>query len=130
MKKMIIEVIVMCAMCGTVVACSDAAKAEPTDTTSSDRVELSMTDYNRIHLWIATCVSDDDTYGNYVSLRAIHPDWYNAFHDGTADFKTLMEIGRFYWSQDIYGDTTGEGDWQKEELVMLKYWGIDDEDRI
>lgn len=87
-----------------------------------------MTDYNRIHLWIATCVHDDETYHNFVSLREAHPDWYDQFYRGTADFSTLMEIGRFYFMQDIYGDTTGEGDWQKEENVMLMYFDMTDTD--
>lgn len=123
MKKILLSVLVFLSLCAY------SACQEDTTSETEPKVELSMTDYNRIHLWIATCVHDDETYGNFTSLRETHHDWYDEFYDGTADFPTLMEIGRFYYMQDIYGDTTGEGDWQKEELVMLEYFGIDDEDR-
>lgn len=124
MRKVILSVLFLCAV---LTSCS-SENGNDIDSTSisKNEIELSMTDYNRIFLWVSTCISDDDTYGNYIPLRETHPDWYATFHNGDADFGLLMEIGRYYYFQDIYGDTTGEGDWQNEEKIMLHYFGLTD----
>lgn len=122
MKKMILSVLVVLSLC---VSCSGDNSNDSVETRTRTEI-YEDTNYNRLILWVSQCVNDDQTYRNYIPLVKSHKDWYLRFENGDFDLELLMEIGRYYYLQDIYGDTTGEGDWQNEERFMRNYFGMDE----
>ena len=123
MKKMILSVLVVMSLC---VSCSGDSSSNDSVGTRTRTEVYENTNFNRLFLWVSQCIYDDETYGNYIPLVKSHKDWYMRFENGDIDLELLMNIGRYYYLQDIYGDTTGEGDFQNEEKFMLNYFGMSD----
>ena len=75
-----------------------------------------------MHEWCEQLIFEDCEFGNYIPLISAHPELLERFSNGTATYDDLMHIGWWYFYQDIYGDTTGEGEWSKQEQLLMDYF--------